>query len=728
MIERVNPKHSDKLADRIAGAIVDLAYTKEENPKVAVETLIGHGNCYIIAESSVKFEFDEIRAIVARIAGSGMLVTFNQVQQDIHLANNQAKEIRCGDNGIFKGVPLTEEEKELSKIARDIYNKYPSDGKYILDGKKLIICQSNAIGNKLAEYYDNEGYFTTVNPLGDWTGGTDVDCGACIQEDSLVYTDAGLKPIKELKINDDVYTECGIANVTNVINKGHKKTKVIIDEYNGKIEATGDHPFRVFDGKQIVWKNCEDLKIGDILLKRKLNYINKVSKANKKNKVIKYPIYNNSGKHEQVCEKKIKVDRDFAYLMGWLIGDGNNTSDDRLVFYYGNTKEKAHLKPILEKVFGKEMVKEYPCQKDRFVILSKGLIKTLVNEGMSQSIAHNKVIPTFILEGNDAIKGAFISGLFDADGSVRKCLTKGRNIEHLDISLVTVSERLAQQVKTLLYSMGISSTISVRKIKENITINGKVVVESHVPYTLNIRGVESCKRFVQKCLFRIESKKQECLSLKFNRYCYDSDSYYLCTLVTDLLNKNTCKKNKYFPRHTSLIGRDGYKEQSIEYLLDMYAEYKDCEEYRTIKYIYDNLKMAKIKEIKESESTVYDITIDDESHSFVANDYIVHNCNRKLGSDMAQSVTGGGLHGKDLSKADVSVNIYAFLKAQELGCTVTACCAIGDKEVTFNVASNNEDVPNKETFKVPYSDIVEIARNYIKEIGGFEKFAEWGLF
>ena len=34
--------------------------------------------------------------------------------------------------------------------------------------------------------------------------------------------------------------------------------------------------------------------------------------------------------------------------------------------------------------------------------------------------------------------------------------------------------------------------------------------------------------------------------------------------------------------------------------------------------------------------------------------------NRKLGSDMADSVTGGGLHGKDLSKADVSINIYAF--------------------------------------------------------------------
>ena len=36
MIEKVNPSHPDKVADRIAGAIVDLAYAKEDNPKIAV--------------------------------------------------------------------------------------------------------------------------------------------------------------------------------------------------------------------------------------------------------------------------------------------------------------------------------------------------------------------------------------------------------------------------------------------------------------------------------------------------------------------------------------------------------------------------------------------------------------------------------------------------------------------------------------------------------------------
>ena len=52
MIEKVNPCHPDKIADRIAGAIVDLAYTKERDPKVAVEVLVGHGVCHIIMEAS----------------------------------------------------------------------------------------------------------------------------------------------------------------------------------------------------------------------------------------------------------------------------------------------------------------------------------------------------------------------------------------------------------------------------------------------------------------------------------------------------------------------------------------------------------------------------------------------------------------------------------------------------------------------------------------------------
>ena len=173
MFEKVNPSHPDKVADRIAGAVVDIAYDTQIDPKVAVEVLVGHGICHIIAETSASINRDKVCAAVKRIAGD-LKVDLVVVPQDAHLARNQADAIRCGDNGIFKGVPVTEEQKKLTGIARAIYAFNRTDGKYILDGDRLIICQSNAKSEELKSIFPN----AEVNPLGDWTGGTDVDTGA----------------------------------------------------------------------------------------------------------------------------------------------------------------------------------------------------------------------------------------------------------------------------------------------------------------------------------------------------------------------------------------------------------------------------------------------------------------------------------------------------------------------------------------------------------------------
>lgn len=177
MIEKVNPSHPDKVADRIAGAIVDIAYQVQPDPKIAVEVLIGQGVCHAIVETSAPLLMPEaIKAIhnaIRRIAGF-VQIDLTIVPQDAHLADNQSAGFRCGDNGIFKGMPLTAEQKELSAIAREIYEAFPADGKYILDGGRLIICQSNAAKSDIDRLYPT----AEINPLGDWTGGTDVDTGA----------------------------------------------------------------------------------------------------------------------------------------------------------------------------------------------------------------------------------------------------------------------------------------------------------------------------------------------------------------------------------------------------------------------------------------------------------------------------------------------------------------------------------------------------------------------
>jgi len=85
MFEKVNPSHPDKVADRIAGALVDLAYKKAENPRIAVEVLIGHGVCHIIAETSVALDRADVTAAVHRLAGN-LSGDYMEVPQDVHLS------------------------------------------------------------------------------------------------------------------------------------------------------------------------------------------------------------------------------------------------------------------------------------------------------------------------------------------------------------------------------------------------------------------------------------------------------------------------------------------------------------------------------------------------------------------------------------------------------------------------------------------------------------------
>ena len=109
MFEKVNPGHPDKVADRIAGAIVDLAYTKESDPRIAVEVLVGHNLCTVIAETSVILDRSEVLSIVNM-----------SYYQGIELAMNAGVDMAIGDFVYEFDSIVDESEKQ---IIIDIYNK-----------------------------------------------------------------------------------------------------------------------------------------------------------------------------------------------------------------------------------------------------------------------------------------------------------------------------------------------------------------------------------------------------------------------------------------------------------------------------------------------------------------------------------------------------------------------------------------------------------------------------
>ena len=175
--EKVSPMHPDKIADRIAGALVDCCYTAEKDPRCAFEVLIGHNACFITGETSVRLNKKKVKELAERISGEKLKdFKYVDVPQDYYLAKNQSGDFRCGDNGVFAGFPMPDVHKEALEICRELYGEIPTDGKIVLnaDTKELTICWSNAENELIHNIIPNA---TKINPIGEWTGGINVDTG-----------------------------------------------------------------------------------------------------------------------------------------------------------------------------------------------------------------------------------------------------------------------------------------------------------------------------------------------------------------------------------------------------------------------------------------------------------------------------------------------------------------------------------------------------------------------
>ena len=210
MFEKVNAGHPDKMADRLAGAVVDLVYERaggltKANPRVACEVMAGHGRVDVQIETSLgrlDLRADDLDPLIHRLFGERVECNVLIAPQDPHLSDNQTRGLRCGDNGIFKGCPPTEEQRVLTSLAATLYENFPYDGKYVAGGMTLnpgseyqaevygvTICQSHATEEEIdecmrqweeANFGDMKNYpfeASCINPLGPWTGGIDVDCG-----------------------------------------------------------------------------------------------------------------------------------------------------------------------------------------------------------------------------------------------------------------------------------------------------------------------------------------------------------------------------------------------------------------------------------------------------------------------------------------------------------------------------------------------------------------------
>ena len=195
--ESVSPMHPDKICDRISDAILDECLKQDENSRVAVETMGGHGIITITGEVTSNAHVN-YRDVAKSIVGDKYGIQVNIVEQSREIGSG-VDSGGAGDQGIMIGYACNETPELMPRevvLARDlnrqIFAKFPFDGK-----TQVTIDKDGAIDNVVASFqnvpYDklyamvitwlvhkkvSNNIITRINPAGDWSvGGFEADTG-----------------------------------------------------------------------------------------------------------------------------------------------------------------------------------------------------------------------------------------------------------------------------------------------------------------------------------------------------------------------------------------------------------------------------------------------------------------------------------------------------------------------------------------------------------------------
>jgi ATP-dependent DNA helicase PIF1 len=447
----------------------------------------------------------------------------------------------------------------------------------------------------------------------------------CIKYNSIVATTEGLKQIYRLAkenqksetfepVDFEVYGRNDIRRVSTIYKGKIEKTKILNTKLGYSIEATLDHPLLVFENGKEIWKNVEDIKMG--------SYI--ILKSNIKSEPVEYITTNYIPPIVKIIYKTPPhVEDKLSYVIGLLIGDGSyNDTKDYTIEYCSEDKELIDIYcTYMKDLFGcKITIRQKKKNKlYRTHICSKYIRYFLIYCGLNYVTFNEKEVPWSIIENKLLCQKECIKGLFDTDGGVsERC-----------IHFTNTSQKVIDVVQQLLLNNGIISSKRVLHEEED---------NIRKAWRIQISGINARKYF-KKIGFNCFVKMKLCekqygilpsiitipksnitsipieLSMRIFKFI---KSKYKKTKREDLNMYNfiTLRSNG-----TAKLCYD-----QLEYVVDICNNLNIEIHPLLIDMICNNIFFDKIDFIDDSESEVYDISINNDDHSFIANGIVNHNC------------------------------------------------------------------------------------------------------
>jgi len=146
---------------------------------------------------------------------------------------------------------------------------------------------------------------------------------------------------------------------------------------------------------------------------------------------------------------KIKLQSDFAYLIGFMIAEGcwgHQTKDYSVASQKKNTEERKKIENILKKL----KIPYHENEDFNIVLGTTRMGRFIRNHLKLQDGSHRKNLPAFVFDLTNENIGDLISGIIDGDGDIDR--------ERI-VRIHSTSYTLLMQLKQILDVLGINSTV-----------------------------------------------------------------------------------------------------------------------------------------------------------------------------------------------------------------------------------------------------------------------------
>jgi S-adenosylmethionine synthetase len=436
------------------------------------------------------------------------------------------------------------------------------------------------------------------------------------------------------------------------------ETIKLISEDGFTLNGTKNQNIRVIDKHgNYIWRRLDELRSDDwIAIQRKNRLFGRGFNTS-------FTFSHKSGtRRKNIFNFPDTLTEDYAYLLGLLIGDGNCMMDGGIAVCVCEEEMKEKVQAIYKKLFGKEG-KIFGHWAFFGGIELRSFLELL---GLPKKRSWEKEVPVSVFQSPKEVVAAFLRGLFDTDGTVRKT---GRNNDSLDVKLSSTSYSLISHVQQLLLNFGIISRIEKVDARGKISfIKGRKIISSRDLYHLRIKGLSSLKIFKEKIGFGLSRKNALLhsldLSLKTEKtiipYQRNRIKRLWDTLPSHIKQRDECNIGR-FTRSSEGKATKELTYNKLKQFLDAYAEFfegdLDFEYLRTL-FIMDHY-YTRIKNIEKSLSHVYDITVPG-AHNFIANGFVCHNS----GKDPSKVDRSGAYMARYVAKNIVAAGLAEVCEVQ----------------------------------------------------------------